>query len=781
LLDLLDRLQATLEARYTIDREVGHGGMAVVYRAHDTRHDRMVALKVLQPRFSEVLGAERFLLEIRVAARLHHPHLLPLYDSGDADGLLYYVMPYIEGGSLRDRLVREGRLDLGTALRLMREVADALDYAHRSRIVHRDIKPENILLEEGHAVVADFGVACAVSAAADTGLTQPGMLVGTPAYMSPEQATDASVDGRSDIYALGCVLYETLTGQPPFTGTTPMGLLTKRFTQPAPDLRSAGVVAPRALERITASALAANPEHRLQTAGEMAEALAAVDRDTRRSVLTPPATPAVSARRLTTLAVLPFVNMSSDPDNEFFSDGITEELINAFARLPGLRVTSRSSAFTYKTRDVDVREIGKRLNVEAVLEGSVRRAGNRLRITAQLINATDGYHLWSETFDRELADVFEVQDELSRSIVRTLQPQLAGIESDTLVAAPTTSLEAYNLYLKGRYFWNRRTPDSVRKGIAFFEEAIAIDPEFAPAYTGVADSYHVLALYGALSPVEAYPLARAAAERALALNGSLAESHTSMAYVSLCYDWDWETAERGFRRAIELSPGSGPTHHWLGWTLVTVGRFSEAAAEARLAAELDPLSPLINARAGHILTYSGRADEGAAVAEHALELDPNFAITYEVLALARVRQDRGEEAVELLQRAVDLPGSTARYLLPWVCAMAGRTAEAADRVRELELDPASGPLPPGYSVQWVAAAYAMLGGMDQAFHILQRALEERRFSAILLRVEQSYAPMRADPRFEDLLRRTRLDAPGTPPSLAGGAGGHRRSPADLRD
>ena len=753
--DLLDRLQSTLEARYAIDREVGHGGMAVVYRAHDTRHDRVVALKVLEPRFSEALGAERFLREIRVAARLHHPHLLPLFDSGDAEGLLYYVTPFIEGGSLRDRLTHDGRLPQGTALRLVREVADALDYAHRNGVVHRDIKPENILIDEGHAVVADFGVARAVSAAAETGLTQTGMLVGTPAYMSPEQATDDVVDGRSDIYALGCVLYETLTGRPPFTGTTPLALLTKRITEPAPDLRSTGTEVSPELERLVARALAPNPADRFQSGAELADALAGLGREDTPHSLASAAVRAAPARRLTSLAVLPFVNMSSDPENEYFSDGITEELINAFARLPGLRVTSRTSAFAYKGRDIDVREIGQRLNVAAVLEGSVRRAGNRLRVTAQLINAEDGYHLWSQVFDRQLADVFELQDELTRAIVMTLQPQLAISDTHTLVPAATRNLDAYTLYLKGRYFWNRRTPASLRKGIGLFEEAVALDPAFALAYAGLADSFHILAVYGVLPAAEAYPLARTAAERAMAINDELAESHVSMSYVWLCYDWDYEKAERGFRRAIELSPGSAPAHQWLAWTLVIVGRFGEAAAEARAAAELDPLSPVVTARAGHILIYARRADEGAAMAERALELDPSFAVSYEVLAFARLQQGRTDEAAELLERSKELPGSTAQFMLPWILAAGARKKEASERLRMLESE-AGDVLPPGYAVVGVTLAYAQLGDMDKAFRLLYRAIEERRFSAILLRAELSYSLMRHDPRFQELLRRTGL-------------------------
>ncbi|HEX6434177.1 MAG TPA: serine/threonine-protein kinase, partial [Gemmatimonadales bacterium] len=396
--ELQDQLTATLRGRYAIQREIGHGGMAVVYLARDLKHDRDVALKVLQPRLAEVLGRERFLREIRVAAQLRHPNLLPLYDSGDADGSLYYVIPYVEGGSLRDRLSRDGRLALSSALRLAREVAEALDHAHRHKVVHRDIKPENILLDEGHAVVADFGVARAVSEAIDSEITQSGLLVGTPAYMSPEQATDEPADSRSDVYALGCVLFELLTGAPPFTGKSPLAILARRLTEAPPRLSDRGISASPLLENVIARALARDPGERFSTAAELAEQLATVESQLSQPQATPTRVPAIP--QVVTLAVLPFVNLSPDPESEYFSDGMTEELISALTKVKGLRVTARASAFAFKGKDVDVREIGQKLNVGAVLEGSVRRAGNRLRITAQLINSADGYYVWSETFDR---------------------------------------------------------------------------------------------------------------------------------------------------------------------------------------------------------------------------------------------------------------------------------------------------------------------------------------------------------------------------------------------
>ena len=590
MLDQLDRLQSALETRYTIEREIGRGGMAVVYRAHDHRHDRVVALKVFQPKLSETLGADRFLGEIRLAARLQHPHLLPLYDSGELDGFLYYVTPYLEGGSLRGLLDLEGRLPLAHALRLAREVADALDYAHRQQVIHRDIKPANILLEDGHAIVADFGIARAVSAAADSSRTQPGTLIGTPAYMSPEQATEAPLDGRSDVYALGCVLYEMITGRPPFTATVPIALLALRLVEPAPSLGSAGAVVPSAVERLVARALARRPEERFQSAAELAAALAEVEPQLAQGATPPVATP--PGPRIPAIAVLPFVNMSADPDNEFFSDGMTEELINALSRVPGLRVVSRTSAFTFKGRQVDVREVGQRLNVGTVLEGSVRRWADRLRVTAQLIDAADGYHLWSDSYERKLADVFVLQEELAQSIVRSLPLAPSRSTPEVLVRPSTSATEAYTLYLRGRFFALKRTVEGLVTGIGLFEQAIQQDPGYALAHAGLAECWVLRGFeeFGDLAPLEAMPRAKVAAQRALELDPKLAEGYTWSGVLSFLFDWDPVAAESFFRRAIELRPDYSLAHAWYAVFLMARGRHDEAIARSGHAAELDPLA-----------------------------------------------------------------------------------------------------------------------------------------------------------------------------------------------
>jgi eukaryotic-like serine/threonine-protein kinase len=762
-LDLLDRIHVALEGRYDVEREIGHGGMAVVYLARDLRHDRVVALKVLRPRFTEVLGPERFLREIKVAARLHHPHLLPLYDSGEADGFLYYVGPYLEGGSLRDRLQREGRLPLCHALRLSREVADALDYAHRQQVIHRDIKPENILLEDGHAIVADFGVARAVSAAAEAGLTGTGMLVGTPAYMSPEQATDGAVDGRSDVYALGCVLYELLAGQAPFTGTTAMALLAQRLTETAPNLRAAGIQASPSVEQLVARALAKRAEDRFQSAAELANAIGLAERELTQGAPTPVATSA--GARVATLAVLPFVNMSAEPENEFFSDGMTEELISALTKVAGLQVASRTSAFAYKGRDVDVREIGLRLNVGAVLEGSVRRAGSRLRVTAQLINAADGYHVWSQTYDRQLADVFEVQDELSRSIVNTLRPKLVGVISEPLVLPPTDNLDAYTAYLKGRFFWNKRTLEGYRKGIEYFEIALREDPGFALPYTGIADCWSMLAFdyFGGMPPREGMPKAKAAALRALELDESLAEAHSPLAVVSMLYDWDWPAAERQFKRALQLNPEYVPARLWYSHLLTVMCRHEESLACIRRAAELEPLALIVHQSVARSLHYGGRYEEAVEECHRLLEMDPGFVAGYETIARSLCELGRFDEAERAALEGVSLSERWSLLLgsLGHVYGRAGKRSAAMAIVEELE-ERAKRQYVPRFHV---ALVYYGLRDENAAVVEIERLIAERSGVAAWLGMDQHTAWLQSNPRFRELVRGIKL--PGGRSTCAG--------------
>jgi len=743
--DLRDRLQAGLAGRYSIERELGTGGMAVVYLAQDERHDRHVALKALRPELSSEIGSERFLREIKIAAGLTHPHILPLYDSGEVDGLLFYVMPNMEGQSLRERLTRERQLPLEDALRITQEVASALDYAHRHGVVHRDIKPENILLHEGAALVADFGIGKAVSGA-DGPITQTGIALGTPAYMSPEQATaDHDIDGRSDLYSLGCVLYEMLVGEPPFTGPTAQAIITRRFMSPVPQVRATRDV-PEALDTVVTKSLARTPVDRYRTTAEFAAAL--------REVLAAPlgTPPGVAAQDKgapgkQSIAVLPLVNRSADPENEYFSDGITEEIINALGKVPGIRVTSRTSSFAFKGKDIDVRQIGEKLGVGTVLEGSVRKVGNRIRVTAQLTDVQNGYQIWSEMFDRQLEDVFAIQDEISRAIAEALKIQLMGDEQ-ALVVPTTKNLEAYNLYLKGRFFYNKFTSTDLRKGIDLFQQALAQDPGYARAHAGIADCWAMLADDWE-GPDQAYPKAKAAATKALDLEASLAEAVTALGRVLCWYEWDFAGAERELRKAVRLNPNSAEAHFVLGSALPSVARLEEAIEEMRQALILDPLSPNYGRFLSRFLLYAGDHHGSIEQSQKMLEIDSSYVQAYLNIGSAYLGLRNPEEALKWYRRGQSLDSAVRSYDAFLVRALAalGEQEEAEAILERLERQSKEQYL----RAEVLAMGFAAVGNFDRAFTCLEEALQARSAGLIYLHVDPGYAPLRGDPRFAELV------------------------------
>jgi serine/threonine protein kinase/tetratricopeptide (TPR) repeat protein len=723
--------------------------MATVYLAEEKKHGRKVAIKVMRPELAASVGADRFLREIGIAARLAHPHIVPLIDSGDAEGLLYYVSPFVPGGSLRDRLRKEQRLPIRDVVRIAEEVGAGLDYAHRAGFVHRDVKPENILFADGHALLADFGVARATLAPEGDArpisgpVTGAGIALGTPEYMSPEQASgERDVDARSDVYSLACVVYEMLGGVPPLRGDSMRSTMARQVTEAPRPIRALRPDAPAALEAALTRALAKDPSHRYTTIADFTSALAtdvplATSFETTRSI-----------------AVLPFVNASPDPENEYLSDGITDELIDALAKVEGLRVASRTSVFSLKNKPQDVRAIGALLGTTVVLEGTVRKSGSQLRVTAQLTSTDDGRLLWSQRYDRELADVFALQDEIAQTIVATLRAKSFGDTPSTRQKRYTESVTAYGLYLRGRHAWNKRTSEGVAEAIDFFEQAIAADPRYALAYTGLSDAYALHVDYRSVPVHEGFARAREYAERALAIDETVAEAHTSLGWVLFIYEWKWADAAREFRRSIALDHRYATAHQWYAALLGARGEMQESLIEAHTAQELDPTSVSARRSLAYMYYYARRYDRARYHASRALTLAPTAEETFRVLGLIHAMDENWVEAEEVLRDAVALPGVSAYTLatLGYALGRAGKKRDARQIFAELET------LRLTQYVSPVALATVCLGidEYEEALEWAERSFDERRGWLAYMDVNPILDPLRASPRFGKLRRRMGL-------------------------
>jgi TolB-like protein/Flp pilus assembly protein TadD len=776
--------------------------MGVVYRAADARLGRAGALKLLPAHSTgDADRLRRFEAEARRASALNHPNILTVHDVGVEGELHFIATELIEGETLRSRLARSTP-PLHEALGIALQVAEALDAAHEAGIMHRDVKPENVMIRrrDGYVKVLDFGLAKLTQErpAAEVGsrdatlaLTRAGFVVGTPAYMSPEQARGQKTDARTDIWSLGVMLYEMLAGRRPFGGETCEDVRASVLRDEPPPLPAH---VPPALCAVVGRALTKNPEGRYpsislmvsELRGLKAAGLAAVPSRTGGEAATPstPHAPrrffAAPGRRraaaaaalalllgaaavgviyfrggggaVDSLAVLPFQNVGGDPDTEYFSDGVTESLINSLSQLPGLKVMSRSSVFRFKGQEADVREVAGRLGVRAVLTGRVRQRGDTLSVSVELVDARDNSNIWGETYNRRLADILAVQGEIAREISEKLRPKLTGAEREKVARNYTENVEAYRLYLQGEYFRNKWTDEGTAKAIEFYQRAVAQDPAYAPAYRGMALTYGIRAINGMSDPREDFPKAKAAATRALEIDESFAEAHHTLGHIALFHDRDWPTAGREFERAIELKPNDSGLYGLYAIYLSLMGRTSEAVAAGRRGVELDPLLMIAYWDLLAVYYYTGQFDQAIEVGRKAREIDPDFPLTRVGLGIAYRQKGMYEEAVAELRHPSLRGRADALAYLAHTLAASGKRAEASKVLEDLRRQSEQKYVPP----VWLALAHAGLGEKDEAFAQLEKGYRERASKMFYVQADPAFAPLHSDPRYAGLLERLGL-------------------------
>jgi serine/threonine-protein kinase len=769
--DILPRLSEALSDRYAIEREIGRGGMATVYLATDLKHNRKVALKVLHPELAASVGHERFLREIEIVAGLTHPRILTLIDSGDADGLLFYVMPYVEGQTLKERLTREGALPLEESLRIAREVADALAYAHEKGVIHRDIKPSNILFEAGHAVISDFGVARAVGAAGEGDATATGLAVGTPKYMSPEQASGGEVDGRADVYALGCVLWEMLAGDAPFDGPTPHAILALKSSDSTPSLRVRRKSVPPDVEGVIAKAMAPQAADRYTTARDFEGALAEPEsaeklRPRHRQQARARAVAGVAIVALAVvaswwifgrgtpleaagpypLAVLPPENLTGE--EEYFVAGQHQALIDHVAAISGFRVISRPSVMQYRQTEKTISEIASELGVRGVVASSLTRHGDTVRIQVQLIEAEPLEDLvWSDSYDEVITGLYSMYGEAARSIAAGADVELTPAEETRFGGARSIDPATYEAYLKGMHHLNKGTPEDIAQGLAYLHEATDENPADAMAWAGLALGYSAVG-HGPLPTPEVWARARAAAERAVRLDSTLAEAWSALADVRFYGDYDWVGAEEAFRRANELNPSIAMNHFHYAWLLLTLDRYEEAVAEHELAKELDPFTPFQSALLGWCYLYGGETEKAEVQARRTLELNPDGPWGLFVLGRALQMEGRHEEAIDTHERMAELYPFL-RWLAGATYARAGRTEDARRIAAEIEAGDVT-----GFDAFGLAVLYGALGDVDAAYRwLVHEPNHVWRLAIGFDPIGGVPAEVGADPRFEEFLER----------------------------
>ncbi len=825
-------------AHYRIIKRLGKGGMGEVFLAEDTKqHNRKIAIKVLPPQLTKEEGrVRRFKDEARAILALNHPNILTIFEIGETKQTHYIATEFIDGETLRQCLWRQS-IKIDEALGIAIQVAMALEAAHAAGVVHRDIKPENIMLRHDRFVrdrfvkVLDFGLAkltehdsrlSELEAVTITN-TNPGTILGTTGYMSPEQAQGSPIDVRSDIFSLGVVLYEMVAGRAPFTGPTDSHVRVSIIDQEPKLLSQQSGQVPRQLDRIVGKALAKDRTKRYQTITDLkldleqlrAELTDLKDRtesihdellktsagrptgdrvtsaDTTR-ILTktvdanPPRTFVqehktallislalviavvagfayykYSRPKITSVAILPFANDSDDPNAEYLSDGITESIINSLSRLPGLKVMSRNAVFRFKGTNPDPQEVGRNLKVGAVLMGRLVKLNDRLIIKTELVDVADGSQLWGAEYNKSLSDILLVQDEISRTISSKLELRLTGADEQNLAKRFTSDAEAYELYLKGRYFWNKRGEAGLRNGIKYFQEAEQKDPNYALAYSGLADSYALLCDIGVVAPITEMPHAKAAAQKAVDIDPTLAEGYTSRGFIKLAYDWDWLGAEADLKRGLELNPKYPTAHQWYASYLVQMGKFDLAKEEIEQAQQLDPLSPIISSNAGLYSYFEHRYDDAIIQYQKTLEIDPTFWVAHHYLGLAYAKKGMHDQAISELRNSLYSPGTgplkegavesdpEIAASLGFAYGLAGRRADAEailNRLRALSQRRYVSGL-------YFAIVYTGLGDKERAIEHLNRAFESRHPGLVLIRVDPIFDNLRSDKRFQELVKR----------------------------
>jgi len=743
-------------SHYRILRKIGQGGRGEVFLAEDTILDRKVALKFLSSTTELRPDVRaRFLMEAKCAASIDHPFICKVYETGEVDGQGFIALEFVEGQTLAEKL-NAGPLPFEEALTVAIQIAEGVAAAHERGLIHRDLKPNNIMIcRTGHVKVMDFGLAkqlIAQPAESDditsvAGLqTLDGSLIGTPAYMSPEQIRGERADARADVFGMGLVYFHAFSGVHPFIKRTvqaTMGAITYEGT---PALSSFAAKVPAQLSEIISRMLMKDAASRYPSACEVRDDLIRF----RNSFVG-----AVKAFSQSTVAILPFVDLSPDRDQEYFCDGLAEELIIALNNIEGLRVASRTSSFRFRGNNVDMREVRERLKVETVLEGSVRKAGDRVRVVVKLVSLETGYPLWSERYDRKFDDIFEIQDEIAQSIAEKLKLSTSSTNDSRSIGSSPENIRAYEFYLKGRYYWNKRTEENLKRSIDFFQRALAEDPHYTPALAGLAESYVTLGLYGALPPSDVMPAARESAEKALARNHDMPEALNALAATQAVYDWDWSSAERNFKRAINSNPSYAAAHQWYAINcLVPCGRFAEGRAAIQKASELEPLSLAVLATSG-LVSYCQR-DYDAAISEYmkALDLDPNFGIAHYFLGQAYLEKSLIDKAIAELEQSVVLTNRSPECvaMLGYAYAVAGNRSRAVELVSELEMRSIDRYVSP------VQFAWMRLGlaDHDKAFAELGRAYDLRAADLIWLRVRPVFDAIRSNSRFESLCKQLGL-------------------------